>query len=66
MNPCMDAVRDYYEHDNEDVDVYEHVDKDVDNRDKAAKNPGGAAEAVEPVANDHAAEEMDAEEESTF
>ena len=46
----MDAVRDYYEHVNEDVD------KDVDNRDKAAENAGGAAEAVEPVADDHAAE----------
>ena len=51
---------------NVDVDVNEDVDKDVDNRDKAAENAGGAAEAVEPVANDHAAEEMDAEEESTF
>ena len=57
----MDAVRDYYE----------YVNEDVDNRDEAAENAGGAAEAVEAVADDHAAEavpaqEMGADEETTF
>ena len=47
-------------------DYYKYVNEDVDDRDEAAENAGGAAEAVEPVADDHAAEEMDAEEESTF
>ena len=56
---------------NVDVDVNEDVDKDVDNRDKAAENAGGAAETVEAVADDHAAEavpaqEMGADEETTF
>ena len=57
----MDAVRDYYE----------YVNEDVENRDEAAENAGGAAEAVEAVADDHAAEavpaqEMGADEETTF
>ena len=57
----MDAVRDYYK----------YVNEDVDDRDEAAENAGGAAEAVEAVADDHAAEavpaqEMGADEETTF
>ena len=47
------------------------LNEDVNNRDEAAENSCGAAEAVEPVADNHAAEavpaqEMGADEESTF